>query len=112
MEYMPKGNLEKWLYPEDVERDCSSLSLMQRLNVAIDIASAMDYLHHDCDPPVVHCDLKPGNVLLDDNMVAHVGDFGLARFLHQTQQETGHSTIGLKGSIGYIPPGTLISSFL
>ncbi|XP_018730858.2 probable LRR receptor-like serine/threonine-protein kinase At3g47570 [Eucalyptus grandis] len=104
MEYMPKGNLEKWLYPEDVERDGSSLSLMQRLNVAIDVASAMDYLHHDCNPPVVHCDLKPGNVLLDDNMVAHVGDFGLARFLHQIQQETGHSTIGLQGSIGYIPP--------
>ncbi|KAF8026484.1 hypothetical protein BT93_F3076 [Corymbia citriodora subsp. variegata] len=104
MEYMPNGNLEKWLYPEDVERDGLNLSLMQRLNVAIDIASAMDYLHHDCDPPVVHCDMKPANVLLDDNMVAHVGDFGLARFLHQTQQETDHSTIGLKGSIGYIPP--------
>ncbi|KAK4596308.1 hypothetical protein RGQ29_014371 [Quercus rubra] len=91
MEFMSNGNLDKWLYPEDVECG-STLTLTQRLNIAIDVASALDYLHHDCDPPVVHCDLKPGNVLLDEDMTAHVGDFGLA------------STIGLKGSIGYIAP--------
>ncbi|KHN19543.1 Putative LRR receptor-like serine/threonine-protein kinase [Glycine soja] len=103
MEFMPNGNLDVSLYPEDVESG-SSLTLLQRLNIAIDVASAMDYLHHDCNPPVVHCDMKPANVLLDENMVAHVADFGLARFLSQSTSEMQSSTLGLKGSIGYIAP--------
>uniref|UniRef100_A0A2N9FX26 non-specific serine/threonine protein kinase n=1 Tax=Fagus sylvatica TaxID=28930 RepID=A0A2N9FX26_FAGSY len=103
MEFMSNGNLDKWLYPEDVE--CGlTLTLTQRMNIAIDVASALDYLHHDCDPPVVHCDLKPGNVLLDEDMTAHVGDFGLARFLSHDSLQNESSTIGLKGSIGYIAP--------
>ena len=105
MQLMPNGNLDVSLYPEDVESG-SSLTLLQRLNIAIDVASAMDYLHHDCNPPVVHCDMKPANVLLDENMVAHVADFGLARFLSQSTSEMQSSTLGLKGSIGYIAPGT------
>ncbi|KAA8538297.1 hypothetical protein F0562_027880 [Nyssa sinensis] len=103
MEFMTYGNLHQWLYPEDIESG-STLSLTQRLSIAIDVASAMDYLHHDCDPPIVHCDLKPGNVLLDDDMGGHVGDFGLARFLSETPSQNQSSTIGLKGSIGYIAP--------
>ncbi|KAL5145728.1 putative LRR receptor-like serine/threonine-protein kinase [Glycine soja] len=103
MQFMLNGNLDVNLYPEDVESG-SSLTLLQRLNIAIDVASAMDYLHHDCDPPVVHCDLKPANVLLDEYMVAHVADFGLARFLYQNTSEMQSSTLGLKGSIGYIAP--------
>ncbi|KAL4637423.1 hypothetical protein ACB092_03G076200 [Castanea dentata] len=103
MEFMSNCNLDKWLYPEDVE--CrSTLTLTQRLNIAVDVASALDYLHHDCDPPVVHCNLKPGNVILDEDMIAPVGDFGLARFLSHDSSQDGSSTIGLKGSIGYIAP--------
>lgn len=105
MQFMPNGNLDINLYTEDYESG-SSLTLLQRLNIAIDVASAMDYLHHDCDPPIVHCDMKPANVLLDENMVAHVADFGLARFLSQNPSEKHSSTLGLKGSIGYIAPGT------
>ncbi|CAN1170948.1 Probable LRR receptor-like serine/threonine-protein kinase At3g47570 [Linum perenne] len=71
-------------------------SFGSRLNVAIDIASAVDYLHNNCGTPIVHCDIKPSNVLLDEDMVAHVGDFGLARFLS--------TTIGIKGTVGYAPP--------
>ncbi|XP_027190940.1 probable LRR receptor-like serine/threonine-protein kinase At3g47570 [Cicer arietinum] len=103
MQFMPNGNLETSLYPNDLESG-SLLTLLQRLNIAIDVASAMDYLHHDCDPPIVHCDLKPANVLLDEDMVAHVADFGLARFLSQNPEEKHSSTLELKGSIGYIAP--------
>lgn len=103
-EFMPNGNLDKWLYPED-EESGFCLSFMQRLNIAIDVASAMDYLHNDCDPAVVHCDLKPANVLLDESMAAHVGDFGLARFLSQRPSQRENSSMGLKGSVGYIAPG-------
>jgi serine/threonine protein kinase len=113
MQFMPNGNLEMSLYPEDLESG-SSLTLLQRLNIAIDVASALDYLHNDCDPPIVHCDLKPANVLIDEDMVAHVADFGLARFLSQNPSEKHSSSLELKGSIGYIAPGTylLISFFL
>ncbi|XP_034675066.1 probable LRR receptor-like serine/threonine-protein kinase At3g47570 [Vitis riparia] len=109
MEFMSNGSLEKWLYPEDTNSGLA-LTLIQRLNIAIDVASALNYLHHDCDPPVVHCDLKPANVLLDYNMGAHVGDFGLARFLWKNPSEDESSTIGLKGSIGYIAPECSLGS--
>ncbi|KAJ0771613.1 putative protein kinase RLK-Pelle-LRR-XII-1 family [Helianthus annuus] len=47
----------------------------------MDVASALDYIHNHCIPSIVHGDLKPSNILLDDDMVAHIGDFGLADFL-------------------------------
>jgi serine/threonine protein kinase len=53
-----------------------NLNLMQRLNIAIDVARVLDYLHNDCEMPIVHCDLKPSNVLLGGDMTAHVSDFG------------------------------------
>ncbi|CAI0626710.1 unnamed protein product [Linum tenue] len=86
------------------------LKFHQRLNVAINIASALDYIHNLCETPIVHCDLKPDNVLLDEDMVAHVGDFGLARFLESPAANLSlngetTSSIGIKGTVGYAPPG-------
>ncbi|KAK9159040.1 hypothetical protein Scep_005614 [Stephania cephalantha] len=106
--FMSNGNLESWLHRSAGNLQHSkTLSFGQRLNIAIDIASALDYLHHHCQNPITHCDLKPSNVLLDDNFTAHVGDFGLARFLataenNQTKDEA--SSVAVKGSIGYVPP--------
>lgn len=81
-EFMPNGNLESWLHPvpnaggNGSEYDLRILSLPQRLNIAIDVASALEYLHHRCQKPIVHRDLKPSNILLDYDMTAHVSDFG------------------------------------
>ncbi|XP_058089363.1 probable LRR receptor-like serine/threonine-protein kinase At3g47570 [Magnolia sinica] len=107
-EYMPNGSLEKWLHPNvDEQPQLRSLNLTQRLNIAIDVASALDYLHHHSKIPIVHRDLKPSNVLLNDDMVAHVGDFGLTTFLSKAAEgfsQNQTTTSGIKGSIGYIPP--------
>ncbi|KAL5991493.1 hypothetical protein ACLOJK_012402 [Asimina triloba] len=107
-EYMPNGSLEEWLHPK--EGQAQSLSLIQRLNIAIDVASALEYLHHDCPTPISHCDLKPSNVLLDNDMVAHVSDFGIARFLSEaadSRTTNKSSSIAIKGTIGYVAPGVL-----
>ncbi|CAN6576121.1 unnamed protein product [Malus baccata var. baccata] len=107
-EFMPNGSLDSWLHPRDEEQSPSKrLNFMQRLNIAIDVASALDYLHNHCETSIVHCDLKPSNVLLDEDMVAHVGDFGLARFLLEASNDHSLSqtmSSQLKGSVGYIPP--------
>ncbi|XP_078174931.1 uncharacterized protein LOC144568447 [Carex rostrata] len=107
-EFMPNGSLETWLHPNAcIDRPFISLSFLQRLNIAFDVATALDYLHYHLPGPIVHCDLKPSNVLLDDDMTAHVSDFGLARFLVQPDtmpSQSMSSTGGIKGSIGYIPP--------
>ncbi|XP_020424528.1 probable LRR receptor-like serine/threonine-protein kinase At3g47570 [Prunus persica] len=90
--YMENGSLDSWLYPRDEEQwKIKTLGVVQRMNIAIDVASALDYLHHHCEGAIVHCDLKPSNVLLDEDMVAHVGDFGVARFLLETSNDPSQS---------------------
>ncbi|XP_037494129.1 probable LRR receptor-like serine/threonine-protein kinase At3g47570 [Jatropha curcas] len=111
-EFMVNGSLEEWLHPSVVaingkQEGHDILNLIQRINIAIDVASAIEYLHHHSGTPIVHCDLKPSNVLLDDEMTAHIGDFGLAKFLsHSIQNKftTQSSSAGLRGTIGYAPP--------
>ncbi|CAI0544546.1 unnamed protein product [Linum tenue] len=106
-EFLPNGSLADRLQP-GINRD--GFNLLRRLNIAIDVASILDYLHHDCEVPVVHCDLKPSNILLDQDMTAKVGDFGLAKLLIEKMgdQSSISSLHGLMGSIGYIPPGKKI----
>ncbi|RDX97166.1 putative LRR receptor-like serine/threonine-protein kinase, partial [Mucuna pruriens] len=106
-EYMKNGSLEQWLRPGTLcAEHPRTLNLDQRLNIMIDIASALHYLHHECEQSIIHCDLKPSNVLLDDDMIAHVSDFGIARLLSTINGATSMqiSTIGIKGTIGYAPP--------
>ncbi|XP_026421365.1 probable LRR receptor-like serine/threonine-protein kinase At3g47570 [Papaver somniferum] len=114
-EFMVNGSLESWLHPtvshnEDQLQE-KNLNLERRLNIAVDVASALNYLHHESQSPIVHCDVKPSNVLLDDDLTAHVGDFGLAKFLNfspssnsRQLNEQDASSIAIKGSIGYVSP--------
>ncbi|XP_031286481.1 probable LRR receptor-like serine/threonine-protein kinase At3g47570 [Pistacia vera] len=108
-EYMPNGGLDKWLHPsleiEEEQPQIQNLTLLQRINIAIDVASAIDYLHYRCHKLILHCDLKPSNVLLDDDMTAHVGDFGFARFLPEVSNPNQSSSVGVIGTIGYAAPG-------
>ncbi|CAM0943819.1 unnamed protein product [Alopecurus aequalis] len=116
-EFMPNGSLEGWLHPDtNEERKHRYLSLQERVSILLDVAYALDYLHCHGPAPVVHCDIKPSNVLLDADMVAHVGDFGLAKILveRSTFLQQSASSMGLKGTIGYAAPeygaGNMVST--
>ncbi|KAK3121214.1 hypothetical protein QOZ80_8BG0648290 [Eleusine coracana subsp. coracana] len=108
--YMPNGNLEMCLHQKIHEQGPRKiLSLTQRITTALDVAFALDYLHNQCSYPLIHCDLKPSNVLLDLDMTACVGDFGLARYLRTSRanehcNNSSASLARLEGSIGYIAP--------
>ncbi|KAE8788922.1 putative LRR receptor-like serine/threonine-protein kinase [Hordeum vulgare] len=111
-ELMPRGDLHKLLYSNRDYEGSSYLNvitLFERINIVLDVADALEYLHHNNQGTIVHCDLKPSNILLDENMTAHVGDFGLARFkVASTTSSLGNndsSSLSVVGTIGYAAPG-------
>ncbi|KAK6116267.1 hypothetical protein DH2020_049989 [Rehmannia glutinosa] len=86
-EFMCNGNLDEWITGKRRHKNGMRLNVIERLRVAIGIASALDYLHNETEVPIVHCDLKPSNVLLDSDMTSKVGDFGLAKLLLDTDNQ-------------------------
>ncbi|KAM3373972.1 putative receptor-like protein kinase [Capsicum galapagoense] len=105
--FMEKGSLDEWLHPKEGQMLQKRLSILNRLDIIIDVASALHYLHSQCHTPLVHCDLKPNNVLLDNDLTALVSDFGLAKFLPDSGQDANvnqFSSIGIKGTVGYAAP--------
>ncbi|KAH0702775.1 hypothetical protein KY290_020148 [Solanum tuberosum] len=106
-QFMPKGNLDEWLHPEKEIHEKSSLTILQRMNIIIDVASALHYLHHECQTPMIHCDIKPQNILLDEDLTAHLGDFGLVRLVPEFSNGSDlhqYSSLGVMGTIGYAAP--------
>ncbi|PKA53814.1 putative LRR receptor-like serine/threonine-protein kinase [Apostasia shenzhenica] len=104
MKFMRNGSLDQWLHHPDPSNSGSrKLNLKQRLNIAVDVASAIDYLHNDGHAAIIHRDLKPSNVLLNDDFCAHLSDFGLSKIL-AGDDESQTVSLGLKGTIGYVPP--------
>ncbi len=118
-EFMPNGNLDKWLHKKSSYEAPNSLGLGQRISITANIADALSYLHHDSRTSIVHCDLKPSNILLDADMNAYLGDFGISNLVHNSTSTSAchsgvdsslNSSIGLWGTIGYIAPGLVIST--
>jgi Leucine-rich repeat (LRR) protein len=112
---MPNGSLESRLYPRDGGPG-RGIDLAQLVAIAGNVAEGLAYLHHYAPVRVVHCDLKPSNVLLDDDMTAVVADFGIARLAKDADDISAsadpcNSITGLlQGSVGYIAPGKLMSN--
>ncbi|CAD5176582.1 unnamed protein product [Musa acuminata subsp. malaccensis] len=95
--YFPGGNLERFIQ----ERSKRSVDWRMLHKIALNIACALVHLHDQCMPRILHRDVKPSNILLDDECNAYLSDFGLARLLGNSET---HATTGVKGTFGYVAP--------
>ncbi|KAL3653401.1 hypothetical protein CASFOL_003082 [Castilleja foliolosa] len=95
-EYMSNGSLADLIFKSD-ERP----SWEERTKLALDIARGILYLHEECETQIIHCDIKPQNILMDENGRAKISDFGLAKLLKQDQTKT---YTGIRGTRGYVAP--------
>ncbi|KDP22159.1 hypothetical protein JCGZ_25990 [Jatropha curcas] len=98
-DYMPNGSLDKYVLSREGN---THLSWKQMHEISLGVARGIDYLHRGCEMQILHFDIKPHNILLDENFVPKVSDFGLAK-LHKTSDSTVALTAA-RGTIGYIAP--------
>ncbi|CAA2983075.1 G-type lectin S-receptor-like serine threonine-kinase RLK1 [Olea europaea subsp. europaea] len=94
-EFMSNGSLAKLLFEN------SRPNWYKRIQIAFATARGICYLHEECKNQIIHCDIKPQNVLLDDSFTAKISDFGLAKLLKPDQSKT---TTGIRGTKGYVAP--------
>ncbi|XP_038706279.1 probable LRR receptor-like serine/threonine-protein kinase At1g05700 isoform X2 [Tripterygium wilfordii] len=97
-EYLSNGNLQQHLSVSNID----VLSWNMRLQIAIDAANGLEYLHNGCKPPIIHRDLKTSNILLNESMQAKIADFGLSRSF--ATENDSHVTTRPAGTPGYLDP--------
>ncbi|XP_047324008.1 receptor-like protein kinase isoform X1 [Impatiens glandulifera] len=107
-QYMENGSLHDVLQEISPPRN---LEWNERYRIAIGVANGLSYLHHDCDPPIVHRDIKPMNILLDLDMEPHISDFGIAKLLllDHDQSTAPIQSNAVLSTIGYIAPENAFS---
>uniref|UniRef100_A0A2N9J8R2 Receptor-like serine/threonine-protein kinase n=1 Tax=Fagus sylvatica TaxID=28930 RepID=A0A2N9J8R2_FAGSY len=94
-EFMSNGSLASFLFGDSLP------NWYQRIQIALGTARGLSYLHEECSSQIIHCDIKPQNILLDDSFTARISDFGLAKLLKLDQTRT---TTGIRGTKGYVAP--------
>ncbi|KAK3029104.1 hypothetical protein RJ639_039248 [Escallonia herrerae] len=106
-DFIPNGSLDKWIFPrnDNLSRHGGCLSWDLRVRVALDVAKALSYLHHDCRSRILHLDVKPENILLDENYHAVVSDFGLSKLMRKDESRV---ITTLRGTKGYLAPEWLL----
>ncbi|OAY24972.1 probable LRR receptor-like serine/threonine-protein kinase At5g45780 [Manihot esculenta] len=97
--YMPNGSVADRL--RETCREKPSLDWNRRIHIALGAARGLLYLHEQCNPKIIHRDVKAANILLDESFEAVVGDFGLAKLL---DQRDSHVTTAVRGTVGHIAP--------
>ncbi|XP_050227222.1 G-type lectin S-receptor-like serine/threonine-protein kinase SD2-5 [Mercurialis annua] len=100
-EFMYNGSLDKWIFhsPQD-------LDWQQRKKIILDIAKGLTYLHEDCTQKIIHLDIKPQNILLDQKFNAKISDFGLSKLIDRDQSKV---VTTMRGTPGYLAPEWLSS---
>lgn len=105
-DFMANGSLEKYLYGRNNHH---SLSWEELFQIAVGIARGLEYLHRGCNIRILHFDIKPNNILLDENLCPKISDFGLAKLC--PQKESIISISEARGTVGYIAPEVFLRSF-
>ncbi|KAG6714984.1 hypothetical protein I3843_05G210400 [Carya illinoinensis] len=98
-DFMPKGSLDKYIFSSD---ESIFLDTKKTYNIALGVARGIEYLHRGCDMQILHFDIKPHNILLDENFIPKVSDFGLAK-LYPIKDNTICLT-AVRGTLGYMAP--------
>lgn len=95
-EMVRNGTLSNFFF-----REGDKPSWDHRAKIVLEIAGGLRYLHEECDPQIIHCDIKPQNVLLDSNYTAKIADFGMAKLLMKDRTRT---STNVRGTMGYLAP--------
>ncbi|XP_020100284.1 G-type lectin S-receptor-like serine/threonine-protein kinase SD2-5 [Ananas comosus] len=106
-EFMSNGSLDKWIFHNKGNTAAAVLDWKTRLKIIVDISKGLSYLHEECSQKIVHLDIKPGNILLDEKFTAKISDFGLAKLIDRDQS---HVMTRVRGTRGYIAPEWLTST--
>lgn len=104
-EFMPNGSLDKHIFAREVT---TTISIKKMYEIAIGVARGIEYLHRGCDMQILHFDIKPHNILLDENFIPKVSDFGLAK-LYPTDNSIVSLTAA-RGTMGYMAPELIYKS--
>ncbi|XP_057949865.1 LEAF RUST 10 DISEASE-RESISTANCE LOCUS RECEPTOR-LIKE PROTEIN KINASE-like 2.4 isoform X1 [Malania oleifera] len=108
-EFMPNGSLDKFIFDHKSPSNCHNLTWETLLQIAVGIARGLEYLHRGCATRILHFDIKPHNILLDEYFCPKISDFGLSKLCHG--KESIVSMMDARGTFGYIAPEVYCRNF-
>ncbi|TYG45642.1 hypothetical protein ES288_D11G190600v1 [Gossypium darwinii] len=108
-EFMPNGSLDGFIYNKGPHNQSRQLEGKTLYNIALGIARGLEYLHQGCNTRILHFDIKPHNILLDENFCPKISDFGLSKLCER--KESIIANTGIRGTVGYIAPEVFCRNF-